>query len=176
MSYQPPDPTYLSLALKYYDVTNFVKNSTQRQTLKNIDQTWQTPRNIRQCSPVSMNMACTVGVAEVDQGRVDQNVLLALFQQVLKDFYYLYISLILRSRFLLLFFFHFCLSLFCRYDFSPRGSTGVRSSRVLRTFQKKCRSKVMREEIKKSRNQEIKKSRNQEIKKSGNQEIKKSRN
>ena len=104
MSYQPPDPTYLSLALKYYDVTNFVKNSTQRQTLKNIDQTWQTPRNIRQCSPVSMNMACTVGVAEVDQGRVDQNVLLALFQQVLKDFYYLYISLILRSRFLLLFF------------------------------------------------------------------------
>ena len=33
-----------------------------------------------------MNMACTVGVAEVDQGRVDQNVLLALFQQVLKDF------------------------------------------------------------------------------------------
>ena len=54
-----------------------------------------------------MNMACTVGVAEVDQGRVDQNVLLALFQQVLKDFYYLYISLILRSRFLLLFFFSF---------------------------------------------------------------------
>ena len=40
MSYQPPDPTYLSLALKYYDVTNFVKNSTQRQTLKNKDQTW----------------------------------------------------------------------------------------------------------------------------------------
>jgi hypothetical protein len=31
-----------------------------------------------------MNMACTVGVAEVDQGRVDQNVLLALFQQVLE--------------------------------------------------------------------------------------------
>ena len=58
-----------------------------------------------------MNMACTVGVAEVDQGRVDQNVLLALFQQVLKDFYYLYISLILRSRFLLLFFFIFASSL-----------------------------------------------------------------
>ena len=111
MSYQPPDPTYLSLALKYYDVTNFVKNSTQRQTLKNIDQTWQTPRNIHPCPPVSMNMACTVGVAEVDQGRVDQNVLLALFQQVLKDFYYLYISLILRSRFLLLFFFIFASSL-----------------------------------------------------------------
>ena len=40
MSYQPPDPTYLSLALKYNDVNNFVKNSTQLQTLKNIDQTW----------------------------------------------------------------------------------------------------------------------------------------
>ena len=50
-----------------------------------------------------MNMACTVGVAEVDQGRVDQNVLLALFQQVLKDFLLYFFSLIFRSRFLLLF-------------------------------------------------------------------------
>ena len=103
MSYQPPDPTYLSLALKYNDVNNFVKNSTQLQTLKNIARNWQTPQNIRPCSPVSMNMACTVGVAEVDQGRVDQNVLLALFQQVLKDFLLSFFSLIFRSRFLLLF-------------------------------------------------------------------------
>ena len=40
-----------------------------------------------------MNMACTVGVAEVDQGRVDQNVLLALFQQVLKNFFIIFFSL-----------------------------------------------------------------------------------
>ena len=52
-----------------------------------------------------MNMACTVGVAEVDQGRVDQNVLLALFQQVLKDFLlYFFLSHFSLQVFIIIFF------------------------------------------------------------------------
>ena len=50
-----------------------------------------------------MNMACTVGVAEVDQGRVDQNVLLALFQQVLKDFLFSFFFSHFSLEFFLLF-------------------------------------------------------------------------